>query len=144
MSLQQNINNSIFSLAHLKFMHGVSKDSKEMTQLFKDINEGKYAMTSEEIKEAENTAAATMDEEKLTMAGNEVSREMRLEENRKLANTSNRIRAVNPNLTPDQAQSLARERILNSQKEYQKSRDTYEKDFAKDLERAHKRGELGF
>lgn len=144
MSLQQNINNSIFSLAHLKFIHGISEDSKQMKKLFKDINKGEYAMTSEEIVEAEKTANAAMDEEKLAMTGNEVSREMRLEENRNLANESNRLRRANPNLTPDEAQKLARTNIMTKQEEYQKSRDDYEKQFGKDLRRAHKRGELGF
>ena len=103
MSLQQNINNSIFSLAHMKFIHGVSKDSKEMKKLFKDIDEGKYAMTSEEIAEAEKTANSAMNEEKMAITGNEVSREMRLEENRNLANESNKLRRANPSLTPDEA-----------------------------------------
>lgn len=144
MSLQQNINNSIFSLAHMKFIHGVSKDSKEMKKLFKDVNDGKYAMTPEEIAEAEKTANTAMDEEKMATTGNEVSREMRLEENRNLANESNRIIRANPNLTPDEAQQLARTNIMNKQEEYQKSRDAYEKQFAEDLKRAHERGELGF
>lgn len=144
MSLQQNINNSIFSLAHLKFMQGISKDSKQIQYLFKDINEGKYAMTPEEVKEAENTSNAAMDEEKLAIAGNEVSREMRLEENRKLANESNKIKSANPNLTPDEAQMLARTSIMTKQEEYKKSRDDYEKQFGEELRRAHERGELGF
>lgn len=145
MSLQQNINNSIFSLAHLKFLHGVSEDSKKMTQLFKDINEGKYAMTSEEIAKANKKSRVTAkDERDLDIAGNEVSMEMRLEENRKLANESNKLRRKNPKLTPDEAQALAQESISKKQAEYEKSRDKYERKMAKKLERAHKHGKLGF
>lgn len=145
MSLQQNINNSIFSLAHMKFIHGVSKDYKEMRNLFKDVEEGKYAMTSEEIAKANKKSRPTAKGERdLDIAGNEVSMEMRLEENRNLMNEANRLRKAKPNLTPDEAQALARENITKKQAEYEKSRDDYEQKMAKNLERAHKHGKLGF
>ena len=141
MSLQQNINNSIFSLAHLNLLRSVSKDSKEMSQLFKDINDGKYAMSPEEIKKAQKSRPKVKD---LKKAEKEVQAEMKLEENEKLMDEVNRIRKAKPKLTADEAQLLARENIAKKQAEYQKSLDKREKKFGKQLERAHKHGKLGF
>lgn len=141
MSLQQNINNSIFSLAHLNLLHSISKDSKEMSQLFKDINDGKYAMTPEEVKKAEKIRPKVRD---LKKAEKEVQTEMKLEENKKLMDEVNKLRKAKPKLTADEAQLLARENIAKKQAEYEKSRDKYEIKFAKSLERDHKHGKLGF
>ena len=141
MSLQQNINNSIFSLAHLNLLRSVSKDSKEMSQLFKDINDGKYAMSPEEVKKAEKSRPKVKD---LKKAEKEVQAEMKLEENKKLMDEVNKLRKTKPKLTADEAELLARENIAKKQAEYEKSRDKYEKNFAKNLERAHKHGKLGF
>ena len=143
MSLQQNINNSIFSLAHLNFMHSISKDSKEMSQLIKDINDGKYAMSPEEIKEAEKHPTAKEKRalgRELKKGEKEFLEKKKLEEN----NEVNRLRKAKPKLTADEAELLARENIAKKQAEYEKSRDKYEKKFAKSLERAHKHGKLGF
>ena len=141
MSLQQNINNSIFSLAHLNFMRSVSKDSKEMSQLIKDINDGKYAMSPEEVKKAEKYRPKVRD---LKKAEKEVQAEMKLEENEKLMNEINIVRKAKPKLTADEAELLARENIAKKQAEYKKSRDKYEIKFAKQLERDRKHGKLGF
>ena len=59
-------------------------------------------------------------------------------------NEVDRIRKAKPKLTADEAQLLAQENIAKKQAEYEKSRDKYEKKFAKQLERAHKHGKLGF
>ena len=148
MSLQQNINNSIFSLAHLNFMHSISKDSKEMSQLFKDINDGKYAMTPEEIKEAEKNYPTTNDKRKLGRELNKAKKEFqerkKLEENEKLTNEVNRLRTAKPKLTADEAELLARENIAKKQAEYEKSRDMRAKKWAKQFERDRKHGKLGF
>ena len=148
MSLQQNINNSIYSLAHLKILHSVSKDSKEMSQLFKDINDGKYAMTPEEIKEAEKNYPTANDKRKLGRELNKAKKEFqerkKLEENEKLTNEVNRLRKAKPKLTADEAELLARENIAKKQAEYEKSLHNREIKFAKNLERAHKHGKLGF
>lgn len=144
MSLQQNINNSIFSLTHLNFIRSVSKDSQEMTQLIKDINNGKYAMTPEEVKEAEKNRPKAKDKRDLKKADKEFQAEMKLEENKKLMDEVNRLRKAKPKLTADEAQLLARENIAKKQAEYEKSRDKYEIKMAKNLERAHKHGKLGF
>ena len=148
MSLQQNINNSIYSLAHLNLLRSVSKDSKEMSQLFKDINDGKYAMTPEEVKEAEKNFPTASDKRKLGRELNKAKKEFqerkKLEENEKLMNEVNRIRTAKPKLTADEAELLARENIAKKQAEYEKSRDMKAKKFAKNLERAHKHGKLGF
>ena len=148
MSLQQNINNSIYSLAHLNLLHSVSKDSKEMSQLIKDINNGKYAMTPEELKEAEKYDLTANDKRKLGRELNKAKKEFqerkKLEENEKLTNEVNRIRTAKPKLTADEAELLARENIAKKQAEYEKSRDMKAKKFAKNLERAHKHGKLGF
>ena len=141
MSLQQNINNSIFSLAHLNLLRSVSKDSKEMSQLFKDINDGKYAMSPEEIKKAQKSRPKVKD---LKKAEKEVQAEMKLEENEKLMDEVNRIRKAKPKLTADEAMLLARENIAKKQAEYEKSRHKREIKFAKQLERDHKHGKLGF
>ena len=148
MSLQQNINNSIYSLAHLNLLHSVSKDSKEMSQLIKDINNGKYAMTPEELKEAEKYDLTANDKRKLGRELNKAKKEFqerkKLEENEKLTNEVNRIRTAKPKLTADEAELLARENIAKKQAEYEKSRDMKAKKFAKQLERDRKHGKLGF
>ena len=148
MSLQQNINNSIYSLAHLKILHSVSKDSKEMSQLIKDINAGKYAMTPEELKEAEKYDFTVADKRKLGRELNKAKKECqerkKLEENEKLTNEVNRLRKAKPKLTADEAELLARENIAKKQAEYEKSLDMKAKKFAKQLERDRKHGKLGF
>ncbi len=147
MSLQQNINNSIFSLTHLKFIRNISDDSKEMSQLFKDINNGKYEMTPEEIKEAEKHPTAKEKRalgRELKKAEKEFQERKKLEENEKLMNEVNIIRKAKPKLTADEAELLARENIAKKQAEYEKSFDKREKKIAKQIERAHKHGKLGF
>ena len=146
MSLQQNINNSIYSLAHLNLLRSVSKqpkDYEEMRQLINDINNGKYNMTPEEIKEAEKHPTA---KEKRAL-GRELKKgkkEFQEKENEKLMNEVNRLRKAKPKLTPDEAELLARENIAKKQAEYEKSLVKREKKFGKQLERAHKHGKLGF
>lgn len=148
MSLQQNINNSIFSLAHLNLLHSISKDSKEMSQLFKDINNGKYAMTPEEVKEAEKNFPTAKDKRalgrELKKAEKEFQERKKLEENEKFMDEVNRIRKAKPKLTADEAQLLARENIAKKQAEYEKSRDIRAKKSAKQFERDRKHGKLGF
>ena len=144
MSLQQNINSSIFSLAHLNLLHSVSKDSKEMSQLFKDINDGKYAMTPEEVKEAKKNRPTAKDKRELKKAEKEFQEGTKLEENEKLMNEVNRLRKAKPKLTADEAELLARENIAKKQAEYEKSLDKRAKKIGKKLERAHKHGKLGF
>ena len=144
MSLQQNINNSIFSLAHLNFLHGISKDSNEMSQLIKDINDGKYAMSPEEIKKAEKFHLTAKDKREFKKAEKEYQERMKLEENEKFMDEVNRLRKAKPKLTPDEAELLARENIAKKQAEYEKSIHKREIKFAKNLERAHKHGKLGF
>ena len=148
MSLQQNINNSIFSLAHLNFLHSISDDSKEMSQLIKDINDGKYAMTPEEIKEAEKNRPKAKDmrdlKRDLKKAEKEFQEKMKLEENKNLMNEVNRLRKAKPKLTADEAQLLARENIARKQAEYEKSREKRAIKRAKQFERDRKHGKLGF
>ena len=150
MSLQQNINNSIFSLAHLNLLQSISKepkDYKEMRQLIEDINAGKYAMTPEELKEAEKYPTAKEKRalgRELKKGEKEFQERKKLEENEKLTNEVNRLRKAKPKLTADEAELLARENIAKKQAEYEKSLDMKAKKFAKQLERAHKHGKLGF
>lgn len=146
MSLQQNINNSIYSLAHLNLLQSISKepkDYKEMRQLIEDINAGKYAMTPEEIKEAEKHPTA---KEKRALGRELKKGEKEFQERKKLelTNEVNRLRKAKPKLTADEAELLARENIAKKQAEYEKSLDKRAKKFAKQLERAHKHGKLGF
>ena len=146
MSLQQNINNSIFSLAHLNLLQSISKepkDYKEMRQLIDDINNGKYDMTPEEIKEAEKHPTA---KEKRALARELKKGEKEFQERKKLEfmNEVNRIRTAKPKLTADEAELLARENIAKKQAEYEKSIHKREIKFAKQIERAHKHGKLGF
>ena len=151
MSLQQNINNSIFSLAHLNLLQSISKqpkDYKEMRQLIEDINAGKYGPTPEEVKEAEKNELTLKEKRalgrELKKSEKEFQERKKLEENEKLTNEVNRIRKAKPKLTADEAELLARENIAKKQAEYEKSRDMKAKKFAKNLERAHKHGKLGF
>ena len=151
MSLQQNINNSIFSLTHLNLLQSISKepkDYKEMRQLIEDINAGKYAMTPEELKEAEKYDLTANDKRKLGRELNKAKKEFqerkKLEENEKLTNEGNRIRKAKPKLTADEAELLARENIAKKQAEYEKSLDERAKKFAKQLERDRKHSKLGF
>ena len=151
MSLQQNINNSIYSIAHLNLLKSISKepkDYKEMRQLIEDINAGKYAMTPEEVKKAEKSYHPRKIKRDLENAEKELQAEKKLEEEKNLMNEVNRLRTAKPKLTADEAELLARENIAKKQAEYEKSREIAqaknEKKFAKNLERAHKHGKLGF
>lgn len=144
MSLQQNINNSIFSLSHLNLMHSVSKDSNKMSQIIKDIDDGKYTMTPEKIKGAEKHPTA---KEKRALKRELIDGEKEFQERKKFEtmNEINRIRKAKPKLTADEAASLARENIANKQAEYEKSLHKREiKKIVKKLDRAHKHGKLGF
>ena len=143
MSLQQNINSSIFSLAHLNLLHSVSKDSKEMSQLFKDINNGKYAMTPEEMKEAEKHPTAK-EKRALRRELKEGEKEFQEKKKLELMDEVNTIRKAKPKLTADEAELLARENIARKQAEYEKSLDKRAKKFGKKLERDRKHGKLGF
>ena len=105
-------------------------------------------MTPEEVKKAEkfhNSAKFKRDQKKLYK---EIYEEKKLKENEKLTNEVNRLRTAKPKLTADEAELLARENIAKKQAEYEKSREIAqaknEKKFAKNLERAHKHGKLGF
>ena len=147
MSLQQNINNSIYSLAHLNLLQSISKepkDHKEMRQLIEDINAGKYAMTPEEIKKAEKSYHPRKVKRDLENAEKEFQERKKLEENEKLTNEVNRIRKAKPKLTADEAELLARENIAKKQAEYEKSLEKRAKKFGKQLERDRKHGKLGF
>ena len=147
MSLQQNINNSIYSLAHLNLLQSISKepkDYKEMRQLIEDINAGKYAMTPKEVKEAEKHHLTAKDKRDLKKTEKEFLAGKKLEEHNNLMNEINRLRTAKPKLTPDEAELLARENIAKKQAEYEKARHMREIKFAKELERAHKHGKLGF
>ena len=151
MSLQQNINNSIYSLAHLNLLQSISKqpkDYKEMRQLIEDINNGKYAMTPEEVKEAEKNFPKAKEKRalgrELKKAEKEFQERKKLEENEKLMNEVNGLRKAKPKLTADEAELLARENIAKKQAEYEKSLHKREIKIAKQLERAHKHGKLGF
>lgn len=151
MSLQQNINNSIFSLAHLNLLQSISKqpkDYKEMRQLIEDINDGKYAMTPEEVKEAEKNELTLKEKRALgrevKKAEKEFQERKKLEENEKLMNEVNGLRKAKPKLTADEAQLLARENIAKKQAEYEKSLDKRAKKWAKQFERDRKHGKLGF
>ena len=151
MSLQQNINNSIYSLAHLNLLQSISKepkDYKEMRQLIEDINNGKYDMTPEEIKKAEKSYHPRKIKRDLENAEKEFQERKKLEENEKLTNEVNKLRKAKPKLTADEAELLARENIAKKQAEYEKSREIAqakaEKKFAKNLERDRKHGKLGF
>ena len=149
MSLQQNINNSIFSLAHLNLLQSVSKepkDYKEMRQLIEDINAGKYTMTPEEIKEAEKiyNKNKTKLKRNLEKVEKEFQERKKLEENEKLTNEVNRLRKAKPKLTADEAELLARENIAKKQAEYEKSREKRMKKSIKQFERDRKHGKLGF
>ena len=151
MSLQQNINNSIYSLAHLNLLQSISKepkDYKEMRQLIEDINAGKYAMTPEEIKKAEKSYHPRKIKRDLENAEKEFQERKKLEENEKLTNEVNRLRKAKPKLTADEAELLARENIAKKQAEYEKAREIdlkkREKKVAKQIERDHKHGKFGF
>ena len=151
MSLQQNINNSIYSLAHLNLLQSISKESKdykEMRQLIEDINNGKYDMTPEEVKEAEKHELTLGDKIKLGRELNKAKKEFqerkKLEENEKLMNEINRVRKSKPKLTADEAELLARENIAKKQAEYEKSREKRAIKAAKQFERDRKHGKLGF
>ena len=146
MSLQQNINNSIFSLTHLKILQSVPKqpkDYEEMRQLIEDINAGKYAMTPEEIKEAEKHPTA---KEKRSLLRELKEGEKEFQERKKLelTNEINRVRKAKPKLTADEAELLARENIAKKQAEYEKDLNKRAIKSGKRLERAHKHGKLGF
>ena len=150
MSLQQNINNSIFSLAHLNLLQSISKepkDYKEMRQLIEDINAGKYAMTPEEIKKAEKHPTAK-EKRRFIRESKEAEKELqeikKLEENEKLTNEVARIRKSKPKLTADEAELLARENIAKKQAEYEKSREKRIKKLEKQFERDRKHGKIGF
>lgn len=151
MSLQQNINNSIFSLAHLNLIRSVSnsvpKDYEEMRQLINDINNGKYTMTPEELKAGKDEL--TLKEKRalgreINKSRKEFQERKKLEENEKLMNEVNRIRKAKPKLTADEAELLARENIAKKQAEYQKSLDKRAIKSAKQFERDRKHGKLGF
>ena len=151
MSLQQNINNSIYSLAHLNLLQSISKepkDYKEMRQLIEDINAGKYAMTPEEIKKAEKSYHPRKIKRELENVEKECQERKKLEENEKLTNEVNRLRKAKPKLTADEAELLARENIAKKQAEYEKAREIdlkkREKKSAKQFERDRKHGKLGF
>ena len=151
MSLQQNINNSIFSLAHLNLLQSISKkpkDYKEMRQLIEDINDGKYTMTPEELKEAEKFNLTASDKRKLgreiKKSQKEFQERKKLEENEKLMNEINIVRKAKPKLTADEAELLARENIAKKQAEYEKSRQKRIEKRAKEFERDRKHGKLGF
>lgn len=147
MSLQQNINNSIFSLAHLNLLQSISKepkDYKEMRQLIEDINAGKYEMTPEEVKEAEKYYKSTKVKRDRKKLYKEIYEDKKLKENEKLTNEVNRIRKAKPKLTADEAELLARENIAKKQAEYEKSLEKRAKKFGKQLERDRKHGKLGF
>ena len=151
MSLQQNINNSIFSLAHLNLLQSVSKqpkDYKEMRQLIEDINNGKYTMTPEEVKEAEKSYSRAKVTRGLKKAEKELQAEKKLEEEKNLMNEVNRLRKAKPKLTADEAELLARENIARKQAEYEKSlekaRAKRQIKSAKQFERDRKHGKLGF
>ena len=150
MSLQQNINNSIYSLAHLNLLQSISKQpkDKEMRQLIEDINAGKYAMTPEELKEAEKNELTLKEKRalgrELNKAHKEFQERKKREENEKLMNEVNRIRKAKPKLTADEAELLARENIAKKQAEYEKSREKRAKKLAKQFERDRKHGKLGF
>ena len=155
MSLQQNINNSIYSLAHLNLLQSISKqpkDYKEMRQLIEDINANKYDMTPEELKEAEKKELTLKEKRalgrELKKAEKEFQERKKLEENEKLTNEVNRLRKAKPKLTADEAELLARENIAKKQAEYEKAREIdlkkREKKSAKQFERDRKHGKLGF
>ena len=147
MSLQQNINNSIYSLAHLNLLQSISKepkDYKEMRQLIEDINAGKYEMTPEEVKEAEKYYNSTKFKRDRKKHYKEIYEDKKLKENEKLTNEVNRIRKAKPKLTADEAELLARENIAKKQAEYEKSLEKRAKKFGKQLERDRKHGKLGF
>ena len=151
MSLQQNINNSIYSLAHLNLLQSISKqpkDYKEMRQLIEDINANKYDMTPEELKEAEKSYHPRKTKRDLENAEKEFQERKKLEENEKLTNEVNRLRKAKPKLTADEAELLARENIAKKQAEYEKAREIdlkkREKKSAKQFERDRKHGKLGF
>ena len=147
MSLQQNINNSIYSLAHLNLLQSISKepkDYKEMRQLIEDINAGKYEMTPEEVKEAEKYYKSTKVKRDRKKLYKEIYEDKKLKENEKLTNEVNRIRKAKPKLTADEAELLARENIAKKQAEYEKSLEKRAKKFGKQLERDRKHGKLGF
>ena len=150
MSLQQNINNSIYSLAHLNLLQSISKepkDYKEMRQLIEDINNGKYDMTPEELKEAEKHPTAKEKRalgRELKKGEKEFQERKKLEENEKLMNEINRVRKSKPKLTADEAELLARENIAKKQAEYEKSREKRAIKAAKQFERDRKHGKLGF
>ena len=144
MSLQQNINNSIFSLTHLKFIHSVSDDSKEMSQLIKDINNGKYGPTPKEVKEAEKNELTLKEKRALGREINKAKKEFQERKKLEVMNEVNRIRKSKPKLTADEAELLARENIAKKQAEYEKSRDMRAKKWEKNFERDRKHGKLGF
>ena len=150
MSLQQNINNSIYSLAHLNLLQSISKqpkDYKEMRQLIEDINNGKYAMTPEELKEGKDEL--TLKEKRalgreINKSRKEFQERKKLEENEKLTNEVNRLRKAKPKLTADEAELLARENIARKQAEYETSREKRMEKRIKQFERDRKHGKLGF
>ena len=147
MSLQQNINNSIYSLAHLNLLQSISKepkDYKEMRQLIEAINNGKYDMTPEEIKKAEKSYHPRKIKRDLENAEKEFQERKKLEENEKLTNEVNKLRKAKPKLTADEAESLARENIARKQAEYEKSLVERETIAAMRFERDRKLGKLGF
>ena len=146
MSLQQNINNSIFSLAHLNLLQSISKqpkDYKEMRQLIEDINNGKYRMTPEEMKEAEKHPTAK-EKRALRRELKEGEKEFQEKKKLELMDEVNTIRKAKPKLTADEAELLARENIARKQAEYEKSLDKRAKKFGKKLERDRKHGKIGF
>ena len=147
MSLQQNINNSIYSLAHLNLLQSISKepkDYKEMRQLIEDINAGKYEMTPEEVKEAEKYYNSIKYKRDRKKNYKEIYEDKKLKENKELMDEVNKLRRDKPKLTADEAELLARENIAKKQAEYEKSLEKRAKKFGKQLERDRKHGKLGF
>ena len=147
MSLQQNINKSIYSLAHLNLLQSISKepkDYKEMRQLIEDINAGKYEMTPEEVKEAEKYYKSTKVKRDRKKLYKEIYEDKKLKENKELMDEVNKLRRDKPKLTADEAELLARENIAKKQAEYEKSLEKRAKKFGKQLERDRKHGKLGF
>ena len=147
MSLQQNINNSIYSLAHLNLLQSISKepkDYKEMRQLIEDINAGKYAMTPEEVKEAEKYYNSIKYKRDRKKNYKEIYEDKKLKENKELMDEVNKLRRDKPKLTADEAELLARENIAKKQAEYEKSLEKRIKKSTKQFERDRKHGKLGF
>lgn len=110
--------NSVSSLKGLSLIKkSVNLQEKQFQKLKNDIDKGKYAMTPEEIAQAESNVT---DMDKVLAEGNLAWRE---NENRELANEANKQKTSEPGISTDEAYRRAKVAIGKKQEEYRLSKE---------------------